>query len=273
MQSVNCRCNYSSARVFRTQTRKKTYYICCSKSGVQIDETFQQINSKKTSQKETYLRHLEKMWQLSTTTLPAQIQPPLEQVQKTKRDEFYVNLGYAVRTLREEIPLLFYKELTYDIYREDIVFRDPRNSFRGIDNYKIIFGSLRLYGQIIFSSVVVDVRRIWQLSDDTLKMQWTVRGVPRIPWKMEGRFDGYSIYKLDRHGKIYEHQVDNVIFYDPPFQRIPLFANLQFWQQYVPQRSPCPGIQCIQTLPFSIYLWIMSLLVIGYWDLGTSLSQ
>lgn len=36
---------------------------------------------------------------------------------KQQRDDFYVNLGLAVRTLREDLPLTFTKELNYDIYR------------------------------------------------------------------------------------------------------------------------------------------------------------
>ena len=37
--------------------------------------------------------------------------------QQQQRDDFYVNLGLAVRTLREDLPLLFSKDLNYDIYR------------------------------------------------------------------------------------------------------------------------------------------------------------
>lgn len=36
---------------------------------------------------------------------------------KQQKDDFYVNLGLAVRTLREDLPLIFAKELNYDIYR------------------------------------------------------------------------------------------------------------------------------------------------------------
>ncbi|KAI5005999.1 hypothetical protein ZWY2020_033242 [Hordeum vulgare] len=53
-----------------------------------------------------------------------------------ERRRYYLNLGYAIRTLREEIPDVFYKELSFDIYRDDIVVRDPFNKFEGIDNYK-----------------------------------------------------------------------------------------------------------------------------------------
>ena len=35
---------------------------------------------------------------------------------------------------------------TGSIYRDDVVFRDPRNCFCGLRNYKIIFWSLRFHG-------------------------------------------------------------------------------------------------------------------------------
>ena len=39
------------------------------------------------------------------------------------------------------------------------------------------------------------------------RMRWTVHGIPRVPWDAEGIFDGISTFRLDRKGKIYEHQV------------------------------------------------------------------
>ena len=38
-------------------------------------------------------------------------------------DEYYANFGEAVKTLREDLPLLFSKDLQWHIYREDITFR------------------------------------------------------------------------------------------------------------------------------------------------------
>lgn len=47
----------------------------------------------------------------------AQDKKQQQQQQQNNRDEFYVNLGLAVRTLREDLPLIFTKDLNYDIYR------------------------------------------------------------------------------------------------------------------------------------------------------------
>lgn len=50
----------------------------------------------------------------------------------SERDEFYLNLGMAVRTLREDLPAVFSRDLNYDIYRcvrvpacRNIGFRRP----------------------------------------------------------------------------------------------------------------------------------------------------
>ncbi|XVF77806.1 hypothetical protein PTKIN_Ptkin14bG0076100 [Pterospermum kingtungense] len=132
-----------------------------------------------------------------------------------ERDEFYVNLGLAVRTLREDLPFLFTRDLNYDIYRDDITFVDPLNTFSGIENYKLIFWALRFHGKILFRDISLEVFRIWQPSENVILIRWNLRGVPRVPWEAKGQFQGTSRYKLDRNGKIYEHKVDNLAFNFP----------------------------------------------------------
>ncbi|GAB4844541.1 hypothetical protein Ancab_037922 [Ancistrocladus abbreviatus] len=127
-----------------------------------------------------------------------------------ERQNYYVNMGYAIRCLREEFPELFYRELRFDIYRDDIVFKDPLNTFVGIDNYKSIFWGLRFHGRIFFRALWVDIVSVWQPMENVILVRWTVHGVPRVPWESHGRFDGISEYKLDKNGKIYEHKVDNI---------------------------------------------------------------
>ncbi|KAF5833258.1 hypothetical protein DUNSADRAFT_10496 [Dunaliella salina] len=159
------------------------------------------------------------------------------------QNEFFANLGDALRTLRDDIPDLFNHDLNYNIYREDIVFRDPRNKFEGLKNYRIIFWSLRFHGKLFFRKLYVEVKRVWQPVNDrqTIKMRWTVHGIPRVPWEAEGLFDGISTYKLDSNGKIYEHMVDNVMLRDPPMAlNSPLLATINLLR--MPQQQPYPGI-------------------------------
>ena len=51
-----------------------------------------------------------------------QFSAPVKQGSRPSKEEeekqnYYVNMGYAIRTLREEFAELFYRELSFDIYR------------------------------------------------------------------------------------------------------------------------------------------------------------
>lgn len=196
--------------------------------------------------------------EVQSTMLPIQVnQRPSQQVQQQapkppgkdpkQREDFYANIGEAIRTLKEEIPQLFQKDLTYNIYRDDIIFRDPKNMFQGIKDYKTIFWSLRFHGQLFFRMLYVDVQRIWESpvnvkdAGTVLKMRWTVHGVPRVPWEAEGIFDGISTFKVDSNGKIFEHAVNNLILRDPPKQGNPILAGLNLLRLPQAQQLPCPG--------------------------------
>ncbi|KAL9262651.1 hypothetical protein AKJ16_DCAP11753 [Drosera capensis] len=135
------------------------------------------------------------------------------------KDDFYLNLGLAVRTLREDLPQIFTKELNYDIYREDVALVDPLNTFKGIENYKLIIRALRFHGRILFREIDLEVLRIWQISENMILVRWNLRGTPRVPWEAKGHFQGTSRYKLDRNGKIYEHRVDNFAFNFPQLKK------------------------------------------------------
>ncbi|PIN08374.1 hypothetical protein CDL12_19048 [Handroanthus impetiginosus] len=158
-----------------------------------------------------------------------------------QRNDFYVNLGLAVRTLREDIPLIFTKDLNYDIYRDDITFRDPLNTFTGIEKYKLIFWALRFHGRVLFREISLEVLRVWQPSENMILIRWNLRGVPRVPWEAKGEFQGTSRYKLDRNGKIYEHRVDNLAF--------------NFPQQLKPAASVLDLVAACPASPNPTFLW------------------
>uniref|UniRef100_A0A0D9W9D2 Uncharacterized protein n=1 Tax=Leersia perrieri TaxID=77586 RepID=A0A0D9W9D2_9ORYZ len=158
-----------------------------------------------------------------------------------ERSDFYLNLGTAVRTLRDDLPDVFVREPNYDIYREDITFVDPLNTFHGIDNYKTIFWALRFHGRLLFREIGLDISRIWQVTENSIVVRWELWGAPRVPWESYGCFSGTSRYKVDRNGKIYEHKVDNLALDFPrPVAKVgsiadivvatcPPSPNLTFW--------------------------------------------
>lgn len=91
-----------------------------SKSRIR-DKPFHQTlsSSKPISQCSLFFTSSSPSLQTSTARV-AQVNTPLATQDKQnqhQKDDFYLNLGLAVRTLREDMPLIFVKDLNYDIYR------------------------------------------------------------------------------------------------------------------------------------------------------------
>lgn len=110
-----------------------------------------------------------------------------------------------IQILKTDLPTLFEKDITYNIYSQDIYFRDPVNIFKGKLNYRIIFWTLRFHGQLFFSKIFFDLHSVQQTADDIIFATWTVRGTLRVPWKAQIFFNGNSTYKLNDQNLIYEH--------------------------------------------------------------------
>ena len=109
-------------------------------------------------------------------------------------------------TLRADLPTLFERDISYDIYTRDIFFKDPVNQFKGKFNYRIIFWTLRFHGRLFFTDLHFDLHDVRVEEDTTIRADWTVRGTLRLPWRANVYFDGYSLYELNSEGQIYEHR-------------------------------------------------------------------
>ncbi|MDZ8105109.1 MAG: DUF2358 domain-containing protein [Nostoc sp. DedQUE12a] len=129
----------------------------------------------------------------------------------------------VIETLKQDLPTLFEKDISYDIYTQDIYFKDPVNTFKYKFNYRIIFWTLRFHARLFFTQIYFDVHDIKQSAEDTIVVNWTVRGVLRVPWKARLFFNGYSTYKLNKDSLIYEH-IDT-------WDRKPGEILKQFWQR------------------------------------------
>ncbi|MFN6535328.1 MAG: DUF2358 domain-containing protein [Nostoc sp. EkiNYC01] len=129
----------------------------------------------------------------------------------------------VIETLKQDLPTLFKKDISYDIYTRDIYFKDPVNTFKYKFNYRIIFWTLRFHARLFFTQIYFDVHDIKQSAEDSILVNWTVRGVLRVPWKAPLFFNGYSTYKLNKDNLIYEH-IDT-------WDRKPGEILKQFWQR------------------------------------------
>lgn len=139
------------------------------------------------------------------------------------RVESQLSVERLIKTLKEDLPTLFEKDISYDIYTDDIYFKDPVNTFKYKFNYRIIFWTLRFHARLFFTQIYFDVHEVSQLDEDTILAKWTVRGVLRVPWKAGLLFNGYSTYKLNQDNLIYEH-IDT-------WDRKPGEILQQFWQR------------------------------------------
>jgi len=126
--------------------------------------------------------------------------------------EYRKRVEWAIATLHQDLPTLFERYISYDIYSRDIDFRDPVNRFRGKFNYRIIFWTLRFHGRLFFTELFFDLHTIEPICRDvpwnvptTIRADWTVRGTLRVPWKAKLFFNGYSIYTLNEDAIICEH--------------------------------------------------------------------
>ncbi|HYW20957.1 MAG TPA: DUF2358 domain-containing protein [Nodularia sp. (in: cyanobacteria)] len=119
--------------------------------------------------------------------------------------ETQLQIEQVIKTLEEDLPTLFEKDISYDIYTQDIYFRDPVNKFKWKFNYRIIFWTLRFHARLFFTQIYFDLHEVSQPAKDTILAKWTVRGVLRVPWKAGLFFNGYSTYKLNQDTLIYEH--------------------------------------------------------------------
>ncbi|XWK91440.1 MAG: DUF2358 domain-containing protein [Phormidium sp.] len=119
--------------------------------------------------------------------------------------EYQQQIQQVITTLEQDLPTLFEKDISYDIYTKDIYFQDPVNKFKGKFNYRIIFWTLRFHGKLFFTELYFDLHDVKQTAEDIILANWTVRGKLRLPWKANIFFNGYSTYKLTKSGLIYEH--------------------------------------------------------------------
>lgn len=136
--------------------------------------------------------------------------------------EFKLPVERVIKILKEDLPALFKKDISYHIYTDDIYFKDPVNTFKYKFNYRIIFWTLRFHARLFFTQIYFDVHEVYQSAEDTILAKWTVRGVLRVPWKADLLFNGYSTYKLNQDNLIYQH-IDT-------WDRKPGEILKQFWQ-------------------------------------------
>ena len=71
--------------------------------------------------------------------------------------EYKSQIEENIKILKHDLPTLFEKDISYDIYTRDILFKDPISKFKWKFNYRIIFWTLRFHAGLFFTDILFDL--------------------------------------------------------------------------------------------------------------------
>jgi len=100
--------------------------------------------------------------------------------------------------LREDYQR-FPRDQSFDIYTEDMYFRDPLNEFRGRDRFRQAIEFIATW----FRDVRMDLHAIaWE--GDAIRTDWTLNWTTPLPWQPRIAIPGWSELQV-REGKVISH--------------------------------------------------------------------
>jgi hypothetical protein len=94
----------------------------------------------------------------------------------------------------------FPRHQTYNIYAEDVYFKDPLNQFRGRERYKQMIQFIDTW----FLAPQLDLHQI-QRTGNQIRTDWTLRWTTPLPWKPRIAIPGWSELKLNSEELIISH--------------------------------------------------------------------
>jgi hypothetical protein len=94
----------------------------------------------------------------------------------------------------------FPQDQSYELYAEDVWFKDPMNEFRGIDRYKKMIGFIQRF----FRSPQLDLHNIQQ-EGSSIRTDWTLSWTSPLPWQPRITISGWSELQLNESGLICCH--------------------------------------------------------------------
>ncbi|AFY37565.1 Protein of unknown function DUF2358 [[Leptolyngbya] sp. PCC 7376] len=94
----------------------------------------------------------------------------------------------------------FPKEQTFEIYADDVFFKDPLNEFRGVTKYKKMIGFLGRW----FQNIQLELHEI-QRDNATICTDWTLNMTCPLPWQPRLSISGYSLLEVNEQDLIISH--------------------------------------------------------------------
>ena len=104
-----------------------------------------------------------------------------------------------VEILRQDYQK-FPEDQTYEIYAQDVYFKDPLNEFNGVKKYRAMIGFLGTF----FGDVKMDVRDVSK-QGEVIKTEWTLNMTSPLPWKPRLSIPGWSELTINEQNLISSH--------------------------------------------------------------------
>ncbi|MGL5793111.1 MAG: DUF2358 domain-containing protein [Waterburya sp.] len=104
-----------------------------------------------------------------------------------------------VAILREDYQR-FPADQTFDIYADNVYFKDPLNEFHGLKRYQMMIGFLGSF----FGNVEMDLHNITS-KEKEIKTEWTLNMTSPLPWKPRLSIPGWSELTVNDDNFIVSH--------------------------------------------------------------------
>ncbi|WP_442786415.1 DUF2358 domain-containing protein [Leptothoe sp. PORK10 BA2] len=90
---------------------------------------------------------------------------------------------------------------SYELYAEDVYFKDPMNEFRGVARYQRMIGLIERW----FANIELELHGVEQPHPDTFITRWTLHFTAPTPWQPRISIPGWSELQLNSAGLICSH--------------------------------------------------------------------
>ncbi|MEO1590838.1 MAG: DUF2358 domain-containing protein [Cyanobacteria bacterium J06632_22] len=108
--------------------------------------------------------------------------------------------GTTVEQIRNDYSHFPYDQ-SYELYAEDVYFKDPLNEFRGVKRYQWMISLL----QNLFHQHQLDLHDISQPQADQILTRWTLSMTAPLPWQPRLSISGHSELGLNEQGLVVSH--------------------------------------------------------------------
>lgn len=95
----------------------------------------------------------------------------------------------------------FPHQQSYQLYADDVYFKDPLTTFRGVERYRTMIGFIAQW----FQEVDLQLYSINYTAKDQIQTRWRLSWTAPVPWRPRMTITGWSELKLDANGDICAH--------------------------------------------------------------------